>query len=191
MIDLLIKLKTKPIVAGIKTFDDIIIAIEMGVQTLFILHLDIFDMIKWAKMRDSLEKKGIMVFPHLDLLKGVAADKSGINFLHKEIGVTGIISTQANLLKYAQKEGLLAIQPLFIIDSESLRTGLEKVKNCSPDGIQLMPSPVLTYVKDSIPLQSIPPIIAGGLIRTKSEVEKMLSLGAVAISTSNSALWSL
>lgn len=38
---------------------------------------------------------------------------------------------------------------------------------------------------------SLPPVIAGGLIRTKSEVKEVLKSGALGISTSRKELWNL
>jgi glycerol uptake operon antiterminator len=133
--------------------------------------------------------KGALVFPHLDLLKGIAADKSGISFLKNMIGITGIISTHTNLLQFAKKEGLATIQRLFILDSESLVTGLKKVQGCTPDGIELLPAPVLPFIIDRIEPRSLPPIIAGGLVRTPEDVKKIVSSGAMAISTSDKTLW--
>jgi len=37
---------------------------------------------------------------------------------------------------------------------------------------------------------TLPPLIAGGLIRTAGQVEAVLAAGAVAVSTSEASLWS-
>jgi glycerol-3-phosphate responsive antiterminator len=36
---------------------------------------------------------------------------------------------------------------------------------------------------------AIPPLIAGGLIRTRAQVEEILAAGAVGVSTGEAALW--
>jgi glycerol uptake operon antiterminator len=188
-LDLVTKLKKNPIIAGVRNLKDIPVAVNSQIEVIFLLNIDINDIMDFKNVIKEFEAKGVMIFPHLDLLKGIAADKSGISFLKKEIGITGIISTHANLLQFAKKEGLVTIQRLFILDSESLGTGLKKVQGCTPDGIEILPAPVLPFIKNQIKLQHLPPIIAGGLIRTPEDAKKIFSSGAMAVSTSDKELW--
>ena len=188
-IDLVTKLKRHPIIAGVRNLTDIPLAVNNKIEVIFLLNIDINDLMDSKNVIEANLAKGIMVFPHLDLLKGIAADKSGISFLKNKIGVTGIISTHANLLQFAKKEGMATIQRLFILDSESLGTGLKKVQGCTPDGIEILPAPVLPFIKNQIKLKHLPPIIAGGLIRTPEDMKKIISSGAMAVSTSDTALW--
>jgi glycerol uptake operon antiterminator len=48
---------------------------------------------------------------------------------------------------------------------------------------------ILPLIADRLPRTGLPPIIAGGLIRTRGQVEQALRAGAVAISTGQASLW--
>jgi glycerol uptake operon antiterminator len=187
--DLVAKVKKYPIIAGVRSLADIPLAVKNKIEVVFLLNIDINDIMDSRDVIEENLARGVLVFPHLDLLKGIAADKSGISFLKNKIGVTGIISTRTNLLQFAKKEGLATIQRLFILDSESLGTGLKKVQGCTPDGIEILPAPVLPFIISQIKPQSLPPIIAGGLVRTPEDVIKIVASGAMAISTSDKSLW--
>lgn len=59
----------------------------------------------------------------MDLMEGIGKDRAGIRLLSR-MGVPGIVTTKSNLVKYAREEGICAIQRLFIVDSESLKTAI-------------------------------------------------------------------
>ncbi len=82
----------------------------------------------------------------------------------------------------------MTVQRFFIIDSHSTDTTIETAKNTKPDMIEIMPgiaTKVISKLKETITV----PIIAGGLIETKAEVETAVKCGATAVSTSNVKLW--
>jgi len=90
----------------------------------------------------------------------------------------------------AKREGLLAVQRLFALDSESLEAGLPTVEKAAPDAVEMLPSVILPTIAGQLARRgTLPPLIAGGLIRTAAQVDAVLSAGAVAVSTSETSLW--
>lgn len=182
------KLKKRPVIAGIRELKDIPVALEKGVAVIFLLRGDIFDLIK---IKEELRSCDVMLFLHMDLMKGVARDKAGIRFLSQRIGLDGIITTHINLIQFAKKERLITIQRMFVLDSEALKTGVRVAYDCKPDAVEILPGIILPSLKSDITHLNLPPIIAGGLIKTEADVKKVLESGALAISTSRKELWGI
>jgi glycerol uptake operon antiterminator len=126
-------------------------------------------------------------FIHFDLAAGIGKDKSGLLFV-KDMGVDGIITTRVNIVKMAREAGLYTVQRFFIVDSHSVQTTLEGIKNAKPDMIEIMPGTLPKVIKGLKEQTSIP-IIAGGLIETSDEIKLAFTAGASAISTTRTELW--
>jgi len=180
-------LKTRPVIAGLRDAAGVEAAIQQGVGVLFIIGGDIFALL------DSVAKvhaQGRLILAHVDLIKGVGRDEAGIRFLTKHVGIDGIMTTRANLISPAKREGLIAVQRLFLLDSESLAAGLPTVEKAAPDALELLPGVIVpTVAQDLAQRGKLPPLIAGGLIRTRAQVDAILGAGAVGVSTSERSLW--
>jgi len=135
----------------------------------------------------AAHNSGKSLYVHIDLAEGIAKDKFGIQYV-KGLGVDGIISTRANLIKFAKEEKLFTVQRFFILDSRSVEAIAETVKTSKADMIEVMPGVVPKIVKRLKEKLSVP-IIAGGLIETKEEAEAAVHSGAQAISTGAKCLW--
>ncbi|MBP2628974.1 MAG: glycerol-3-phosphate responsive antiterminator, GlpP [Firmicutes bacterium] len=131
-------------------------------------------------------KKRIIL--HLDLFDGIGKDKAGIKFLARA-GITAIITTKTHLSKFARDEGMIVIQRMFLMDSDSLRTGLSLVRNFKPDAIEILPGAVPASVVEEIIRETGLPILAGGLIRTQEDVDQAIERGISAVTTSRQKLW--
>ncbi len=131
-------------------------------------------------------KKRIIL--HLDLFDGVGKDKAGIRFLAR-MGISAIITTKSHLCRFARDEGMIVIQRLFLMDSDSLRTGLSLVRNFKPDAIEILPGTVPANVVQELIRETSLPILAGGLIRTREDVDHAIERGISAISSSRQELW--
>lgn len=129
---------------------------------------------------------GKTLFIHIDLAEGIGKDKYGLRFLQK-MGVEGIISTRAGLIKAAKELGMKTVQRIFVLDSHSIRTAGSIVKT-GTDMIEIMPGVIPAAIREIHETVDIP-IIAGGLVRTSRDIEMILEAGAVAASTSESGLW--
>jgi glycerol uptake operon antiterminator len=75
------------------------------------------------------------------------------------------------------------------VDSESLKSGARLVQSSNPDSIEILPGIILPFIQESLQQLDLPPIVAGGLIKTREEVDRILAAGAVAVSTSRRELW--
>ena len=179
-------LQKTPVIAGAKDVASVSVALEAGIGIIFFLTGTIFDL---ARATALVRETPAMLFAHVDLLQGVGKDPAGIRWLGQELGIHGIVSTRSNLIKAAQEEGLRAIQRLFVLDSEALRTGLKVVTSTAPDAVELLPGLVVPYIQHRIPFDALPPVIAGGLVETEAEVRTILKTPAVSVSTSRTELW--
>jgi glycerol uptake operon antiterminator len=186
-LDFLGILKNSPVIAALRNFEDVRIEGLSNVGVLFVLGGTIFDLPALVKQAESFEK---LVFVDIDLIKGVGKDASGIRYLARESHVHGVITTKSNLIKSAQKEGLISIQRIFILDSESLSGGLNVVDKSRPDAIEVLPGLILPKIMDRIRARTSVPVIAGGLITKLQEIEEILSSGAIGISTTSAKLFS-
>ena len=179
-------LKENPIIASIRNDSDFKYALNSKVAALFILHGDIFNLPQIIK---ECKKHNKLVFLHMDLIKGIGRDKEGIIYLARKELCNGIVSTKSNLITAAKKEGLIAIQRLFLLDSAALKTGEQLLKNNQPDAVEILPGIAAPYFIEHVYKELLCPIIAGGLISDKIEIEKLFQKGILAISTSRKELW--
>ncbi|MEW9108497.1 MAG: glycerol-3-phosphate responsive antiterminator [Cytobacillus gottheilii] len=138
--------------------------------------------VKYAK------KNGKKVFMHADLIQGLKMDEYGIEYLINNVKVDGIISTRVNVITLAKKHNIIAIQRLFALDSHVLENNVKVCRKIQPDYIEVLPG-IIPGIMEEIHEKTGIPLIAGGLIRTKEDVEKSIENGAIAVTTSNRELW--
>lgn len=172
------------IIAAVKNEEDFEQSLTSGVHTVFHLAPNIMTL---QKNIQKARKAGKKLLIHIDLAEGLSKDKFGIQYA-KELGVDGVISTRANLIKFAKEEGLFTVQRFFILDSRSVEAIAETVKSSKADMIEVMPGVVpkiIGRLKGSVAV----PIIAGGLIETAEEAKAAIDSGAYAISTGDKSLW--
>ncbi|HHV93203.1 MAG TPA: glycerol-3-phosphate responsive antiterminator [Firmicutes bacterium] len=184
---LLEKLARNPIIAGIRDPNTARLAIDRGMQVFFILGgtlLELGPMVSAIK-----DVPDCLVFLHIDLVSGVGKDAAGVEYLAKTMPLDGIVTTRNYLIRAAKDAGLLAVQRLFALDSEGVKTGLTMIQSAQPDAVEILPALVLPHLADRLPLDEMPPIIAGGLVETWADVEAVLRGPAVGISTSRVELW--
>ena len=63
------------------------------------------------------------------------------------------------------------------------------MERAAPDAVEVLPGVIFPLIAARLRGAGLPPVIAGGLIRTRAQVDEILSAGAVAVSTSQEALW--
>lgn len=173
---------TNPVIAAVRSDEEYLKAINSPVLAIFMLKADILTLENLLK-----QKNGKKIFVHIDMAEGVGRDKKGLMLL-KEYGVDGIISTKNSLIIMARELGLYSVQRFFIIDSLSVQTALDIIKNTKPAYVEILPGVIPKAVKSFVENASMP-IIAGGLIEEKNEVLNALSTGATAVSTGKENLW--
>jgi glycerol uptake operon antiterminator len=187
-LDLVTALKGSPLIAAFRSIENIRWPELDQVRVVFILGGTIFDLPGIAEEAKGSHK---MLFVDIDLLKGIGKDGAGVRFLAKESHVDGVITTRGNLIKSIQKEGLVAVQRLFVLDSESLVGGLGVIEKCAPDAVEILPGLILPKIMQRIKMATSVPVIAGGLITEENEVRQILDSGALGVSTTSHQLFSM
>ena len=173
-----------PIIAAVKSREDFEAALRSDVQTVFLLSSNIMDIEELAELT---HKQGKQLFIHMDFVDGLSKDTAGVRYLSTK-GIDGIISTRSNIIGAAHDAGIHCIQRFFMIDSRSVITALETLKQSKADMIEVMPALAyksITKIKKNIHI----PILAGGLIESRDEISKALGAGASMISTGSQELW--
>ncbi|MBO5939415.1 MAG: glycerol-3-phosphate responsive antiterminator [Clostridia bacterium] len=173
-----------PVIAAVRSDADFEVAISSEVQTVFLLKSNIIEVESLAK---RAHEKGKLLFLHVDFVDGLSKDAAGVRYLSTK-GIDGIISTRTGVISAAKEVGITCIQRFFMVDSRSVDTALEALKQSKADLIEIMPALAyksITKMKNSVAT----PIIAGGLIEFKEEVYSALSAGASMISTGKKELW--
>ena len=136
------------------------------------------------------DEAGKLLLLHLDLIGGIGRDRAGIQFLAR-LGVKGLITTKPQLAKIARQEGMRLIQRMFLVDSESLKTGISLLKGFRPDAIEALPASTPASVLAELKAATDVPILVGGLVRSQNDVTQAVANGACAVSTSRRDLWDM
>lgn len=178
-------LQGSPVIAAVRDPARLESALRAPVRMVFLLYGDMFSL-PGAVQR--VQQSGRLAFVHLDLVEGISRDAAGVRWIARTIRPQGVLSTRAPLLKVAAEEGLHTVLRMFMIDSSSLETGERMVKSCAPDLVEVMPGLVTRAIK-LLGLRIDPPVIAGGMMELARDVEAAFAAGAVAVSTSQEALW--
>lgn len=177
---------TGSVIPAARTIEDFKFGLEKtATPSIILLFGDIVTLPGLLAMAQG-HKKRLLV--HLDLLDGIGKDEAGIRFLAR-MGVNGLITTKAYLCKTAREEGMIAIQRLFLMDSEALRTGVNLARKYKPDAVEVLPGAVPASAIEQLKKETGLPILAGGLIHTWQDVEQAIHNGVCAVSASNTELW--
>jgi len=176
-----------PVIAAVKDDDGLSAALESDVSVLFLLYGDVVticDLVQRAKER------GKAVFVHLDLVEGLSAREVSVDFIARHTTADGILSTKANLTRRAKELGLVAIQRFFLLDSMAIANIQRHLSPDFSDLIEVLPG-LMPKVIRKVCAVAERPVIAGGLITDKEDVTGALSAGAVAVSSTNPAVWEM
>jgi glycerol uptake operon antiterminator len=173
------------VIPAVRSLEDFEAAVLTSSPTIIVLFGDINELPRLVR-RGQESKKHLII--HLDLFEGIGKDKSGVRFLART-GMPALITTKPHLGKIARDEGLLVIQRLFLMDSESLKTGIHMLKGFKPDAVEILPALVPAEIVREITREIDIPVLAGGLVRTAADIAFALGNGVYAVSTSRSHLW--
>ncbi len=141
-----------------------------------------------AEATGLLHRQGWSIFIHVDMMRGITTDLEGLRFLSEFVGPDGIISTHSPAITQAKRIGLIAIQRIFLLDSQSVDTGIQQAQSTRPDAVEVLPG-ILPRVTARVVREVHCPVIAGGLVTTLQEVEVMKKAGVRGLSTSARSLW--
>lgn len=180
-------LKSHPVIASVKDLEGLEAALESPARIIFVLFSDIISLpsiIRRAKSKDKL------VFVHLDLVEGLDNKEVSAKYVKQFTEADGIISTKHNVIQAAKEQGLLTIQRFFMLDSMALVKAMKHMDQGCADAIEILPGVIPKTIRKVSAFARVP-VIAGGLIMDREDVNMALTAGASAISTTNRILWNL
>ncbi|MDQ0232475.1 glycerol-3-phosphate responsive antiterminator [Metabacillus malikii] len=175
------------ILPAIKTMKDFENILKSDIEYIVMLEVHIAQLESIMKYAKSYHKKVIL---HADLIQGLKNDEYSTEFLCQKIRPAGLISTRGIVVKTAKKNSILAIQRLFLLDTLALETSYKLAEKVQPDYIEVLPGCVPHLIK-KVHSETKIPVIAGGLITNKDEVNEVFAAGAKAVTTSRKELWTL
>lgn len=180
-------LKKNPIIVSLTDSNDLEKALNAKSSIIILIQADLLTL---KAITNKIKETDNLIFVHMDLIKGLKRDVSAVRFLTNNIGIDGIVSTHASLIKIAKRLQLLAIQRVFILDTASIKQGIKSIQDSKPDAVEILPGVSVPHIKQYI--NSIKPVvIAAGLINTKKEIVEILNNGAQGISSSSTDLWNI
>jgi glycerol uptake operon antiterminator len=176
--------KILPAIKNMKQFEKALVS-NFEFIVMLEIHMSLLE-----SVMSSAQNHNKKVLLHADLIKGLKNDEYSAEYLCQKIKPYGLISTRGNVLKTAKKNGLISVQRLFLLDTIALETSYKQAKHIEPDVIEVLPG-VAPQLIEKVHRETRIPIIAGGLITTKEDVDNLLASGAKAITTSREELWKI
>jgi glycerol uptake operon antiterminator len=172
-------------IAAVQKEDELDQALVSRINVVFLLTGSIFNI---KQLVDRVKEAGKHVFIHVEFIEGIALDRSGITYIAQHVKPTGIISTKSNMIRFAKEMKLMAVQRIFLIDSNAVTRGIKSVESSVPDAIEMMPGIMPRVIRELTNMTELP-IIAGGLVANQEEIDASLEAGALAVSTGTASLW--
>lgn len=139
---------------------------------------------------DRLKSRGRIVIVHIDLIGGLASTLEAVAFIKNYTRADGIISTKPSMVKAARDMGLIAIQRLFLLDSQALKNCKKCMQSESVDIVEVLPGCMPKIIREISSYAKVP-LIVGGLLSNQEDCRLALQAGAIAVSTTNPDIWQL
>ena len=183
--------EANPVIAAVKSDAGLQAAVEMEeIQVIFVLYGDVCTI---PEILERIKAAGKKAMVHIDLIAGLSAKEISVEFIARQTRADGIITTKPALVRRAKELGIFAVLRFFVIDSLALKNIENLEMQCGtsrPDFIEVLPGG-MPKVLGRIAKVSRIPMIAGGLITEKEDVIAALSVGAIAVSSTNQDVWKL
>lgn len=181
-------LKIHPLIASVREERTLQAALDSRCQAIFLLAASIG---RLEEIGRAVSQSGKLLFFHLDFVSGLGRDEEALEHLVRTAHPTGLITTRSGLVQSARRHGLISLQRLFLLDSQSLTTGIEAARSSRAEVVEVLPGIIpraIGAIRSQLPHTLI---IAGGLVRTPRDVGRALQAGASGISTSHTPLWQI
>jgi glycerol uptake operon antiterminator len=186
LMELASALKAHPVIAAVREERTLEAALAAPVRVIFLLATSIS---RVGAVGSAVREAGKLLFVHLDFITGLGRDEAALEFLVQGARPAGVITTRSGLVQTARKVGTVPVQRLFLLDSQSVSTGLEAARGSKVEVVEVLPGIIpraIGAVRAQLPNALI---IAGGLVRSDKEVTHALAAGAAGVSTSAAGLW--
>ncbi|MBR3928913.1 MAG: glycerol-3-phosphate responsive antiterminator [Clostridia bacterium] len=178
-------LKKSPVIAAAKDEAGLDACLSSPCDVVAVLFGNILDIPDIAaKIADA----GRIAIVHLDLIDGLSAAPSAVDYIKNRTRAAGIISTKSVIIKRAKQAGLIAIQRFFLLDSLALSNISKQIRLNNPDFIEVIPGAMPKIIREVTSSLADIPVITGGLIRDPGDVLNALEAGAIAVSVTNCSL---
>jgi glycerol uptake operon antiterminator len=172
-------LRETPVILAIKSMEGLEKSLAGKEKIVFVLFGEILSI---AEIAGRLKDAGKTALVHLDLIDGLSSREAAVDFLAEKTRADGILSTKASLLKHAKSRGLLTVQRFFVLDSMALINIEKQFPLDHADAVEILPGLMPKVIRKIAGLVH-KPVIAGGLISDREDVQNALRAGAVAVST--------
>lgn len=170
-----------PVVPTMKKLEQFLLT-DLSTCVLQDIHISLL-----ADIIATLHKHERKALVHIDMINGVSSDEYGTEFLCQKLRADGIISSKSKIIEVTKRNKKFAIQRMFLIDSKSVARGVEMLIRSKPDMVEVMPAiayRIIPYLHERLDI----PIIGGGLLKTKEDIENGLKAGCVAFTVSDLSL---
>lgn len=132
-----------------------------------------------GKMIAHIHRYDKKVMLHMDSLKGISKDKSGIHYL-KRMGADALLTMKSQNIRMIKDEGIYGILGTFLVDSASVNLTIQNVHANKPDAMIVMPMTIPDDIYKNLQQSTKIPIMAGGLGVSTEIIEHILELGVKA-----------
>ncbi len=180
-------LSAMPVIAAVKDEDGLAECLRCDAKVVFVLFGTVVDI---ADITHRIKAAGKVVIVHIDLIDGLAAREVAVDYIAGATEADGIISTRPQLVKRANEKNLISVRRFFLLDSMAQHNIERNMAPGSADLIEVLPGVAPKALRAIVSVSPIP-VIAGGLISDKEDVYSALSAGALAVSSTNAAVWYL
>jgi len=174
-----------PVIASITDLNQLDVALNSSCQIIFLLTGNIFNL---KTVSNKIFNKNKELYVYVDAIDGFSKDSWGLEYIIKNIPLNGIITSKPSLVQQSKNMGIFTIQRMCLYDTLSLEKLFYSIKECRPNGLEILPGVIPTIIKHIVKNTRIP-LIAGGLIFEREDIITCLEAGSIAISTSNSNIW--
>lgn len=179
------RLRAFPCCAAVKSADQLDAALDGRAGAVFILRGNGLEL---ATQVRRVHAAGKVAAVHLDLIDGLTSDVAGVRWLIR-CHADAIISSHGQAVRAVKAGHRVAIQRLLCVSRAAVDHGLAAIGRAEPDIVELLPGAILPSVADLVLPRITVPLLAGGFIRDASDVRRALQSGAMAVTTSERALW--
>jgi glycerol uptake operon antiterminator len=179
-------LRQSPIIPGIKAKEDLEPVVSSECKVVFLLYGSLMDI---EANIDRLKAAGKAVFVNIDLIDGFSGKQSVLDYMKSRTKADGIISSKANLLRYAKSIGFMTVHRIFAIDSQSYDNIVKQLETSRADAVNIVPgwAKVISWAVHDTGR----PVIGAGLVCDEQSVRDCLEAGAVAVCSTNHQVWEL
>lgn len=139
-------------------------------------------------MVEKIKKANIYPLVYIDFIDGLSTKDGAVDFVKYFTCADGIVTTKANQIKKAHSLQMIAVQRFFVFDTISQNNVKSQIQLSNADAVEVLPG-VISSVTSFLATDSKIPLIVGGFVNTKKDIDNALSCGAIGITTSIPNLW--